>query len=194
VNSEAGTRIPLGRHNFEDNNGSPAVVGRIAFSPTIDYEFGVSVHHGAYNTFNVEGTPVDKRRDLTIAALDAESRFGGLQLHGEGAITRIDIPPGLLGIYADRQFGWYAEGIYELGRGWVRTMPASWFALKARWDAIDFDSRLAGQSAQQLTLGVNFRPTRESVIKLDYVRGRGRDEFNNRADHAFVLASLATYF
>src|SRR5688500_16518445 len=35
--SDAGTRIPLGRGNFEDNNGSPAFVGRVAFSPGVDY-------------------------------------------------------------------------------------------------------------------------------------------------------------
>jgi hypothetical protein len=73
-------------------------------------------------------------------------------------------------------------------------MPAGVFALKTRWDFVDFDTRLEGQTAAQVTVGLNFRPTQESVIKLDYVRGRGRDEFNNRADHAFVLASLATYF
>jgi len=32
------------------------------------------------------------------------------------------------------------------------------------------------------------------VVKLDYVRGRGRDRFNNPGEHAFLLASVATYF
>jgi len=41
---------------------------------------------------------------------------------------------------------------------------------------------------------VNFRPTAESVLKLDYVRGRGRDGFNNLARLASVLFSMATYF
>ena len=33
-----------------------------------------------------------------------------------------------------------------------------------------------------------------TALKFDYVRGRGRDRFNNLAEHAFVLFSLATYF
>jgi hypothetical protein len=45
-----------------------------------------------------------------------------------------------------------------------------------------------------VTGGVNFRPTAESVLKLDFVRGRGRDRFNNLAEHAFLLFSIATYF
>jgi hypothetical protein len=88
----------------------------------------------------------------------------------------------------------YVEGIRDFGRGWIRTMPASGFALKARFDYVDFDAQLPGQTAGQLTVGVNFRPTQDSVLKLDYVRGRGRDRFNNLAEHAFVLASVATYF
>ena len=194
TNAEAGTRIPLGRGNVEDNNGSPALVARVALSPGVHHELGFSAHRGAYNVFNLEGTQIDERRDLSILVLDFETRLFGVQVNGEAAAADIDIPPGLRGIYADLQRGWYVEGIREFGRGWVPTMPASAFALKARWDYVDFDARLQGQTESQLTAGFNFRPTQESVIKLDYVRGRGRDEFNNRADHAFILFSLATYF
>jgi hypothetical protein len=192
--SEEGTRIPLGRGNFEDNNGSPAVVGRVAWSPAVDHEIGISTHHGAYNVFDIEGTRVDERRDLTIGALDFESRLLGTALTAEAAIARLDIPSGLRGIYASRQYGWYADAVREFGRGWIRTMPQSSFALKARWDYVKFDSEIPGESAGQITVGANFRPTRDSVLKFDFVRGRGRDRFNNLAEHAFVLASLATYF
>jgi hypothetical protein len=192
--SEEGTRIPLGRGNFEDNNGSPAVVGRVAWSPGVEHEVGVSAHHGAYNAFNVEGTRVDERRDVTIAVLDFDSRIFSTSLSGEAAIAAVDVPPGLRGVYASRQRGWYLEAVRELGRGWVRTMPQSSFALKARWDYVKFDADIPGESAGQITVGANFRPTRDSALKFDYVRGRGRDRFNNLAHHAFVLASLATYF
>jgi hypothetical protein len=192
--SEAGTRIPLGRGNFEDNNGSPAVVGRVAWSPGLDHEIGISAHHGAYNVFNLEGTRIDERRDVTISVIDAETRLFGTTIAGEAALARVDVPPGLVGIYAARQHGWYVEAVHDLWRGLVRTMPQSSFALKARWDYVKFDADMPGESAGQITIGANFRPTRESALKFDYVRGRGRDRFNNRADHAFLLASIATYF
>jgi hypothetical protein len=192
--SEAGTRVALGRGNFEDNNGSPAAVGRLAWSPGVNHEIGVSAHTGAYNVFSLEGTRVDQRRDLTIAALDAETRLFGTTLSAEAAVVRVDIPPGLVGVYASRQHGWYVEAVREIGAGLVRAMPASAFALKARWDYVKFDADMPGESAGQVTVGANFRPTRDSALKFDYVRGRGRDRFNNRADHAFILGSLATYF
>jgi hypothetical protein len=84
--------------------------------------------------------------------------------------------------------------VRTFGRGWIATMPSSSFAAKLRMDYVDFDTERVGQGTGQLSLGVNFRPTQDSVLKLDYVRGRSRDEFNNLADHAFLLFSLATYF
>ena len=194
TDSEDGTRIPLGRGNFEDNNGSPAVVARVAFSPSPRHEIGLSAHHGAYNIFNLEGTEIDERRNVSIRVLDVETELLGVQFAGEGAISTINVPPGLRGIYAGRQHGWYVEALREFGRGWVRTIPNSVFGAKIRWDRVDFDSDLEGSSAAQVTVGANFRITRESVIKFDYVRGRGRDEFNNPARHAFILGSVATYF
>ena len=194
TDSEDGTRIALGRGNFEDNNGSPAVVGRLAVSPSQAYELGISAHHGAYNVSNDEGNRVDDRRDLTILALDGEATVLGVHLSAEAARASIDIPPGLSGIYASRQHGVYVEGVRSFGRGWVSTMPSSSFAAKVRFDYVDFDADQRGGTTGQISLGMNFRPTQDSVLKLDYVRGRSRDEFNNLGEHAFVLFSLATYF
>jgi hypothetical protein len=192
--AEEGTRIAHGRGNLEDNNATPALVGRVAFSPVLGHELGVSLHHGAYNVFNLEGTPVDRRRNLSIYVVDVESEMLGIQINGEAALARIDVPASLQGIYASEQRGVYIEGIREFGRGWIKTMPASAFAAKARLDLVDFDTAESGDSAGHITIGLNFRPTRDSVLKLDFVRGRGRDRFNNLAQHASLLASLATYF
>lgn len=193
-NAEDGTRIAAGRRNFEDNNGSPAVVSRVAWSPQVGVEFGISGHHGAYNAFDAEGLAVDQRRDLSIVVADLEVTLLGVQTSGEYALARIEVSPELTGIYAERQRGFYLEGVREFGRGLVRTMPASSFAAKLRVDAVDFDTQQVGQSLEQVTAGLNFRPTRDTVLKFDFVRGRSHDRFNNRSDHAFLLASIATYF
>jgi hypothetical protein len=192
--SEQGTRIPLGRGNLEDNNSRPAIVGRVAVSPARPVEIGVSIHHGVYNVYDDEGTRIDDARHLTIGVLDAEVHALGVQFAGEAALAGIDIPPSLTGIYASRQRGAYVEAVRPFGRGVVRTMPSSSFAAKVRFDYVDFDAQRMGQSVGQVTLGANFRPTQDSVLKLDYVRGRSRDEFNNLAEHAFLLFSIATYF
>ncbi|HUF68172.1 MAG TPA: hypothetical protein VMM79_05910, partial [Longimicrobiales bacterium] len=47
IDSESGTRIPAGADNLEDENRSPAFVGRVAWSPHLSLEVGASAHHGA---------------------------------------------------------------------------------------------------------------------------------------------------
>jgi len=194
VNSPEGTRIPLGRGNIEDQNSSPAFVGRLAWSPSVGMELGVSGHHGAWNVFRTDGTVVDERRNLSLGVVDGEVTIAGFRLSGEAALARADIPPGLAGIYASRQAGWYVDLVRNFGAGWVPTAPGSVFALKARFDAIDLDSDAVGQHVRQASAGVNFRPTSESVIKFELVRGWRFDPFNNRSDFARVLGSFATYF
>lgn len=192
--AEDGTRVPLGRGNVEDNNGSPALVGRVAWSPSPALEVGVSAHRGAYNRFEADGLAVDDRRTLTLSAVDVDWTVRDVRVQGEAAVAALQVPPGLHGIYATRQRGAYVEAIREFGRGLVRTLPTSVFAAKVRWDGVDFNTALPGDSHVQLSAGLNFRPTRESVIKVDYVRGRTRDEFNNAGERAAVLLSFATYF
>ncbi len=51
VEGPGATRIPLGRQSFEDENRSPAPVGRLAMSPRPGWEIGLSAHHGAYTVF-----------------------------------------------------------------------------------------------------------------------------------------------
>ena len=53
LDSPDGTRLPAGRHNFEDGNASPALAGRAAYSPAEGWEFGLSGYHGAWNGMRV---------------------------------------------------------------------------------------------------------------------------------------------
>ena len=140
----------------------------------------MSAHHGAYNVFSQEGATVDERRNLTIAVVDAETRLFGTTLSGEVAMARINVPPGLVGIYAERQNGWYVEAVREFGRGRLRALPESSAALKLRWDYVDFDADLDGDSAGRITGGLTLRPTSDSAIKLDYGRGRTRERHSER--------------
>lgn len=192
--SAGGTRIPLGRDNVEDNNASPAFVGRVAYSPRVGYEIALSGHRGAWNVFSVDGNRIDERRDLSIGVLDAEATVAGVKLQGEAAVARIDVPTGLRGIYAERQRGLYVQALRPFGRGWVRAMSSSQFAGAARLDLVDFDSDIPGDNVLRVSLGLNYRPTQDTALKLNYARGTRRDRFNNPSAEAALLFSVATYF
>lgn len=191
--SPDGTRIPFGRQHFEDGNASPAFVGRLAFSPEPGLEIGMSAHHGAYNVFREEGVEVADRRDVSLVVADFEATVVGVRLAGEAAWASVDVPPAA-GVLASSQRGFYAEASYDFAHGLVATMPRSFLTAKLRVDAVDFDADRDGDSVRQLTAGLNFRATSDTVLKLDYVRGSARDPFNSVESHAGLLVSLATYF
>ena len=190
----AGTRIPGGRGNFEDNNNSLSVVGRLAWSPRQGIEIGASGHTGAYNVYTADGLEVDERRDLTIWALDAEADLGPVELAGEAALASIDVPAGLGPLFADEQRGIYVDAVFPFWKGKIETMPSSYFSAKARIDYVDFDSDLNGDDELRVSWGLNFHPTSDTAFKLDLFRTRTHDRFNNPADEFGVLFSAATYF
>lgn len=194
TDAPGGTSIPAGRQPFENANGSPSVVGRTTYSPAIGWEVGVSGHYGAYNVFDSDGLQIDERRNLAIWALDFQARPLGFRLEGEGAIATLDVSPSLTGIYASRQAGLYVDLLRDFGRGWISVMQRSYFSVGVRLDLADFDRDLDGDSVRQLTLGLNFRPTEDTVFKLNYFRGTRYDRFNNPAAQAGLLLSAASYF
>jgi hypothetical protein len=73
-------------------------------------------------------------------------------------------------------------------------MPQSRFEVGARYDVVDFDLDVTGDTVRRGTLGLNFRPTEDTALKLNYVLGRTRDRFNNPGEQAQMLFSIATYF
>jgi hypothetical protein len=194
LDSPDGTRLAAGKKNFDDRNLSPAVVGRIEWSPVANAGLGLSGYRGAYNIYREGGLDVDERRDVSVTVLDLEAPLGPTQWIGEVASVRVELPPTLPGLFASRQAGAYLMGAWRFGEGWIAGMPGSSFTLAARGEAVDFDRDLVGDSMRALALGLNFRPVPETVIKLGFERGETRDRFNNLGAFARLRLGIATYF
>jgi hypothetical protein len=193
--SPEGTRIAAGRGNIEDNNNSPAFAGRLGLSPLPEFEAGFSFHSGTYNVSEVDGMIIDKKRNLSIFAIDGEWRKGRYELLGEYARASINLPQSLMGsIYARKQQGIYLQASANFLKGKIITMPKSFFESVVRYDWVDFDTELTGDSHTRLTIGLNFRPTADSVFKLDYLYNWQQNRFNVAAKSVGCLFSVATYF
>jgi hypothetical protein len=194
ITHSASTRIPAGKSSLgEDNNNRPAFTGRIA-SRWRSLDTGVSFHTGLYNKFEDDGFKIDEARRLTILAVDGEWEWHSLNLRGEWARAKIDVQESLRGIYATAQRGVYAQLSYQFARKFFKLLPQSYFTAVARFDAVDFDADLKGDSHNRLTLGLNFRPIPDTVFKLDYSRDYVRDRVNTRVDGAAIRFGMATYF
>ncbi|MBI4417603.1 MAG: hypothetical protein HY563_02425 [Ignavibacteriales bacterium] len=196
IEDSPGTRIAAGKNRLfeEDNNGEPAVVGRLVFSPVFGTELGISFHAGAYNIFTLDGLKVDSRRVLTILAADGEHSFGWMHVQAEYVNAAVDIQPSLRGIFAARQHGYSFEAHVPFGHAFLPRWPRSHLTGSARFEYLDFDGDLPGDDHMRTTLGLNVRFTQDVVLKLNYELNWRWDREKNLEREMRVLMGLASYF
>ncbi len=204
INGEKGVRSAR-QGGVDDNNAGKAVVGRVAFSPILGIEVGGSGFHGSYDP--------SQGRKLSIYAVDWTLVRGPFELIGEAAwahaednnLTLAGTPSGL----PDRMWGYYVQLNYHFLPQWLTNLAPSHFRQEvstftavARWEETDLFQGRDGnftnaREFQRLTLGLNFRPTEDTVLKFDYqyspkaiVNHGGSRPGHDQA----IVASVATYF
>jgi hypothetical protein len=177
-----------------DNNNAKSVVGRLAFSPFLGLELGASAETGRYASADGDFTGDE---GMTVWVLDGTWQHGRVDLLGEYGQAHADLPASLAGTgYANDQRGYYAEGHYHFGHGILPPRATSIFTGVLRWDHVDLASGIDGGVRERFTVGVNWRPVGDAVLKTgfqwnwDTPQGqRGRGPANQR-----LLVSMATYF
>jgi len=204
LNSEGRTFIPSGKREeaFEkDNNGIPSYSGRIALQHSIG-ELGLSIYHGVYNSFRIEGIEVDEKRKLSIAALDFSANIWDFTLQGEAAYSKIDVPENISEIFGNKQWGTFIDIIYPVYRGSVLMYNDAIFNTIFRFEYVDFNTgtfAVTGQSIGDeitaIVFGVSFRPVGNTVIKANYRRHWSVDAIGNPTiNTAGFQFGFASYF
>jgi hypothetical protein len=142
----------------QDNNDNKSIVGRLGYSPRLGTTLGLSAHSGAWDDAG--------DHSLTISAVDAKVTFGAFELQGEGVMVSADLDRDLLPDAADSQRGAYVQGNWHVLHD--KLLPGSVMTLVARGDWVDYDSDRDGDAEEAVTIGVNFRPTEETVFRIDH--------------------------
>jgi len=204
ANREGRTHVPSGRHAAlfeEDNNGSPALSGRLAGRHALG-ELGVSFYTGYYNSYRIEGQDVDERRRLTILALDYAAEVRGVTLRGEAAHGRIDVPASLADVFGDRQWGAHLDVVVPGWRPRPRGYRQAVLNASLRLEALDFNAGTFDSTGDRIfdelfavVPGVSFRPTPGTVFRANYRRHWYRDLVGNPAVRTGgIQVGLASYF
>ncbi len=213
-NITEGGGLRSARGSFKaDNNGNKAIVSRVSLSPFLGVEVAGSIHYGTWDD--------ESRHDLTLLAVDGTLQRGPFELQGEAAWANIEggSPNAFRGRAATRTMpaipyvppanmrGYYVQLNYhflpQMFRNFAPTYftDASTFTGILRWGQVDTNTgrkNLADRSEiDRLTLGLNFRPTEDSVMKFAYTFNTdpGRSSSNPRSlDTNGWQISAATYF
>jgi len=206
IGNELGrTNIPSGKSEglfAEDNNGSPAVSGRIAVRRPSLGEVGLSYYGGYYNAFRAEGAEVDDRRWLGITALDFGVGVRGAEVRGELAHAAVDVPDGMIGIFGDVQWGGHVDVIVPIWRPRVLDYENAVLGVGVRLERVDYNrGRFAStgdpirDDVTAVVPGVSFRPTSGTVFRVNYRYHWIRDFAGNPTSRmAGFQLGFATYF
>ena len=205
LNPSGRTRLADGKRAeqfAEDNNGSPAVSGRLAAQHERLGELGASFYTGYYNSFQVEGEDVEARRRVTLVALDAQTQIGPLGLRGEMATAAINVPSDLRELFGHRQLGWHLDATLPVWKPRLRAFPEGVVSADLRLEYADFNQgefsstgRTIGDDITSVVLGASYRPVSGTVLKVNYRRSRAHDLLRNPAASSAVFqVGFATYF
>lgn len=205
MNDEGRTHLASGRHDGifgEDNNGSPAVSGRLAVLKRGLAEVGASFYTGVYTTHHAEGEQVDAARRVTLLALDYSANVAAAAIRGEVALARIDVQDDLDELFGERQWGGHLDVVFPLWRPRLRMYDGAVLNVVLRLEAVDFNAGTFRSTGQKIydqlyavVPGISFRPSADTVFRANYRRQWYRDFFGNAAVHTGgVQVGLATYF
>jgi len=205
LNETGRTRLASGKREEqfeEDNNGSPALSGRISASHSRWGELGVSYYGGIYNTYRVEGEKVDEKRHVRLFAIDWTTSLATAEIKGEFAYALVDVPGNLSNSVGDRQWGAHLDVILPVWKPTFLSYEHSVVNVNLRLERVDYNIGSFESTGERIfdevnaiVPGISFRPSPGTVFRLNYVRRWHRNLVGNDAvKTAGVQFGLATYF
>ena len=206
LNELGKTHIPSGRvpEMFgEDNNGVPMYNTRISIADRRLGEVGLAWYGGVYNQFRVDGSVIDDKRYLSVAAFDFQVNIQKLSVKGEWVLANIDLPEDISEIYGSKQRGGFVDLIYPVISSNVFGFENSVINTSLRLEQIDLNvgnfntniSEEIGEQTKGIVLGLGWRPVSGTIIRFNYRYHWITDNLGNPPDKlAGYQVGMASYF
>ncbi len=207
-NEENKTYLPASKQNrnrFEEsNNGIPLLSGKLAIKNRKIGELGVSYMGGVYNTFKMEGLIVDSKRRLDVFSVDFNSTIkkSGTYLVGEASYILVDVPNTYTQQYGNQQFGAFIDIVQPIIRRKILDWENASLNIAARFDYVDWNigtfkesNTNIGDQRISITPAMSFRPSSQTVLRLNYRYSWDTDIFfNEKSRSASIMFGFSTYF
>lgn len=191
---------------FEENfSGQALVTTKLALAHKKYGEIGISYMGGQYNKVEDDGAQLDtKARRVDVFALDFNTtiRKTGTAITGETAFVWVDVPETYTQQFGNKQWGWFLDIVQPVLKRKILDWDEAPFNVAARLDYVDFNegkfTQTSGEIGDHLfaiTPAISFRPTAQTVLRLNYRYQWQTDILNNpKVQTATWYFGISTYF
>ena len=191
-NEENRTFLPASKENaerFEESaSGKPLVTAKIAIRHKHFGELGLSYMGGTYNTFEDDGVVLDEKRRLNVFAIDYNMTIPqtGTFITGEWAWINVDVPDTYTQQFGTRQYGGFLDIVQPVVRQKMLGWEDASLNLACRLEYVDWNvgtfketGGAIGDELWSIMPAISFRPTSQTVFRLNYRIQRQQDILNN---------------
>ncbi|MBK8503567.1 MAG: hypothetical protein IPL46_15950 [Saprospiraceae bacterium] len=207
-NIENKTFLPATKQSesrFEENNSGRAMTNaKIAIKNRNLGEIGFSYMGGAYNKFENEGLKIDDKRGVHVFALDLNTTIkrSDTYITGEMVYAWIQVPSTYTQQFGNHQRGIFIDVVQPVVKQKILGWKDARFNVAARFDFVDWNSGSfsetdldIGDELWAITPAVSFRPSSQTVFRLNYRYQWQVDLLNNpAAKTASWLFGFSSYF
>jgi hypothetical protein len=207
-NEENKTFLPAAKENedrFEESNSGKALLsGKIAIKNRKIGEVGFSYMGGIYNKFEVDGVTLDQQRRLDVFAVDLNTTIKktGTYIVGEAVWVMVDVPSTYTQQYGNKQQGAFVDIVQPVLKRKMFDWDNAVLNLSVRLDYVDWNvgkfnetNTDIGDDLWAITPAISFRPSAQTVFRLNYRYQWQTDILNNPpARMAAWMFGFSTYF
>ncbi len=207
-NEDNKTFLPAAKNNderFEEsNNGKALFTGKIAIKNRNLGEIGFSYMGGVYNKFEEDGLILDQKRRVDVFAIDLKTTLKktGTYIVGEVVFIKVDVPETFTQQYGTKQFGAFVDVVQPILKRNILNWKNATLNLAARLDYVDWNigtfnetNTDIGDQLWAITPAISFRPSSQTVFRLNYRYQLQKDILNNPAAKTTAwLFGFSTYF
>ena len=207
-NEENRTFLPASKENeerFEESNSGKALMtGKLAIKNRNIGEIGLSYMGGIYNKFEDDGVTLDQKRRLDVFAIDMNTTIKrtGTYLVGEVVWVMVDVPTTYTQQYGNKQQGAFIDIVQPILKRKIFDWDNAVLNVSARLDYVDWNigkfketNTEIGDDLWAITPAISFRPSAQTVFRLNYRYQWQTDILNNpSARTAAWMFGFSTYF
>ncbi len=190
---------------FEESvSGEPLYTTKLAVRNKKIGELGLSYMGGAYNNYSDDGLDLEERKTLNVFAVDFNTTLPGIGtfVTTEWAWINIEMPDNYTQQYGNKQMGGFVDVVQPIIRRKMLGWENATINLACRLDYVDWNvgefrqtGTDIGEETWSIMGGLSFRPTPQTVLRLNYRHQSITDILNNPpAKLGGFSMGISTYF